>query len=203
MKNISFAINGVLLVAVALLFILHFNQQKKIPATISDGKVEQERVSTDGELNVAYVYIDSLLTHYKMAQDMSENLLKKKDNLESELTTKGQKLEKDIADFQYKVQKGLITSWDATEQEKRLTEQQQVFVNLQSDMQNRLLAEEQDANLKVHNSVIQAVEDYNKTKAYKLIFSHAFGGVLLHAEDYMNITAAILEKLNTDYEDSK
>lgn len=203
MKNISFAINGVLLVAVALLFILHFNQQKKMPVAISDDNIEQERVTTDGDFHVAYVYIDSLLTHYKMAQDMSEDLLKKKDNLESELNTKGQKLEKNIADFQYKIQKGLITSWDATEQEKRLTEQQQVFVNLQSDMQNRLLAEEQDANLKVHNSVIQAVEDYNETKAYKLIFSHTFGGVLLHAEDYMNITADILEKLNSEYEDSK
>lgn len=203
MKNISFAVNGVLIVAVAMLYFLHFNQGKKIHSSDGDQVVKQDREATDGDLNVAYVYIDSLLTHYKMAQDMSANLLTKKDNLESELTKKGQALEKDIADFQYKVQKGLITSWDATEQEKRLTEQQQVFVNLQSDMQNRLLSEEQDANLKVHNSVLEVVKEYNKTKGYKIIFSHAFGGVLLYAEDYMNITGDILQKLNAAYEVSK
>jgi len=203
MKNISLVINGVLAVAVAVLFILHFNQKKNTPASSSEGSISAEETIPQGEMKVAYVYIDSLLTHFKMAQDMSSDLLKRKQGLESELTTKGQTLEKEIADFQYKVQKGLITSWDATEQEKKLTEQQQVFVNLQNDMQNRLLQDEQDANLKVHNTVLTAVEEYNQTKGYKLIFSNSFGGVLLHAEDYMNVTSDILQKLNSEYEDSK
>ncbi len=203
MKNISLVVNGVLVVAVALLFILHFNQQKRIPASIPEDNTLEDKQIPEEEMKIAYVYIDSLLTHYKMAQDMSAQLMKRKDNLESELTTKGKTLEKDIADYQYKVNKGLITSWDAAEQEKKLAEQQQVFVNLQNDMQNRLMTEEQDANLKVHNSVILAVKEFNATRGYKLIFSHAFGGVLLHAEDYMNITGEILEKLNSAYEDSK
>ena len=203
MKNISLALNGVLAVAVIILFILHFNQKNTNPESADQDNSINESTSSQGEMKIAYVYIDSLLAHYKMAQDMSADLLKKKENLENELTQKGQTLEKDIADFQYKVNKGLITSWDANEQEKRLTEQQQVFVNLQNDMQNRLLTEEQDANLKVHNTVLETVEEYNKAKGYKLIFSHTFGGILLHAEDYMNITGEILELLNDAYEASK
>lgn len=203
MKNISLVLNGILAVAVAVLFILHFNQKNGEKDANAEGNKQNMEEAPAGEFKIAYVHIDSLLTHYNMAQDMSEQLMKKKENLENELTTKGQTLEKDIADFQYKVQKGLITSWDATEQEKKLTEQQQVFVNLQNDMQNRLLQEEQDANLKVHNSVLEAVEDYNKTKGYKVIFSHTFGGVLLYAEDYMNVTKDILEKLNSAYADDK
>ena len=203
MKNISLALNGVLAVAVIILFILHFNQKNTNPESADQDNSINESILSQGEMKIAYVYIDSLLAHYKMAQDMSADLLKKKENLENELTQKGQTLEKDIADFQYKVNKGLITSWDANEQEKRLTEQQQVFVNLQNDMQNRLLTEEQDANLKVHNTVLETVEEYNKAKGYKLIFSHTFGGILLHAEDYMNITGEILELLNDAYEASK
>ncbi len=203
MKNISLILNGVLFVAVAILFVLHFSEPKNDVSHESNDVKAQEYVQQDGNINVAYVYIDSLLTHFKMAQDMSEQLFKRKQGLESELEAKGKTLEKDIADFQYKVSKGLITSWDATEQEKKLTEQQQVFINLQNDMQNRLLAEEQDANLKVHNTVIDVVEEYNKTKGYKLIFSNSFGGVLLHAEDYMNITGDVLEMLNAGYENKK
>ncbi len=203
MKNVSLILNSVLLVAVAVLFVLHFSEPKNNEVNKSSEGDAREHVQEGSKLNIAYVYIDSLLTHFKMAQDMSEDLLKRKQSLEGELEAKGKILEKDIADFQYKVQKGLITSWDATEEEKRLTEQQQVFVNLQSDMQNRLLNQEQDANLKVHNAVIDAVEEYNKSIGYEVIFSHTFGGVLLHAEDYMNITSDVLVKLNASYEAAK
>jgi len=203
MKNVSLVLNGFLLIAVAILFVLHFSKPKNNSALETEEGVAQEHIQQDGNMAIAYVYIDSLLTHFKMAQDMSEQLMSRKQNLEKELEAKGKTLEKDIADFQYNVQKGLITSWDAAEQEKRLGEQQQVFLNLQNDMQNRLLTEEQDANLKVHNAVIDAVEEYNKTKGYKLIFSHTFGGVLLHAEDYMNVTSSVLERLNAAYEADK
>lgn len=203
MKNISLIANGILAVAVAVLFILHFSQNKSPELAGTDVNNTQVTGSGDGELKIAYVNIDSLLTHFKMAQDMSGNLLKRKESLENELKTKGQALEKSIADYQYKVQKGLITSWDAAEQEKRLTEQQQVFVNLQNDMQNRLLTEEQDANLKVHSSVIKAVDEYNKPKGYNIILSHAYGGVLLYADNYMNVTGEILKILNDSYAVSK
>jgi outer membrane protein len=203
MKNLSLVLNGVLLVAVVVLFVLHFSSREpEAEKTVQDaaGTVSQDNT---GELNVAYVYIDSLLAHYKMAQDMSEQLFSRKDNLERELSTKGQSLEKKITDYQYKVQKGLITSWDAKEEEKKLAEEQQVFINLQNDMQNKLLTEEQQANEKVHNSVVKAVREYNEDKGYRLIFSHAYGGVLLYAEDHMNITGDILKKLNAEYENSK
>ena len=203
MKNLSLVLNGVLLVAVVILFVLHFSSRgPETEKTVQDstGTVSQEGSS---ELNVAYVYIDSLLAHFKMAQDMSEQLFSRKENLERELSTKGQSLEKKIADYQYKVQKGLITSWDAKEEEKKLGEEQQVFINLQNDMQNKLLTEEQQANEKVHNTVVKAVREYNEDKGYKLIFSHAYGGVLLYAEDHMNITGDILAKLNAEYENSK
>jgi len=203
MKNISLIANGIIAVAVAVLFILHFTQKKSPELTGTEVNKAQVAGSGDGELKIAYVNIDSLLTHFKMAQDMSGNLLKRKESLENELKTKGQALEKSFADYQYKVQKGLITSWDAAELEKRLTEQQQVFVNLQNDMQNRLLTEEQDANLKVHTSVIKAVEEYNKSKGYNIILSHAFGGVLLYADNYMNVTGEILKILNETYAASK
>lgn len=203
MKIISLILNSVLIIAVAVLFFLHFNKGENVQTEGEFERIGQEGANPAQEMNVAYVNIDSLLTHFKMAQDMSAQLLKRKDNLESELTTKGQNLEKQIADYQYKLQKKLITSWDAQEQEKRLTEEQQVFLNLQNDMQNRLMAEEQQANEKVHSAVIKAVEEYNQSKGYKLIFSHTYGGVLLFAEKYMNITEPVLKKLNADYESSK
>ena len=78
MKNISMILNGVLLVAVAALFVLHFTREEKHEGGAEETKIT-ENTSGSQEMKVAYVYIDSLLTHFKMAQDMSEDLLKRKE----------------------------------------------------------------------------------------------------------------------------
>ncbi len=198
MKNISWIVNGVLVVAVAVLFVLHFSDGDK-----DAGNHEEDQAQVldqgSGELKVAYVFIDSLLANYKLAQELTEKLISNKEGLESELASKGEKLEKKIADFQYKVQKGLITSWDARETEKELNEEQQVFINLQNDMQGRLLRDEQDMNQQVYDAVMDYVAKYNKDYQYNLIISQSAGGVLLYAEGYMNITKEILAGLNAEH----
>jgi len=203
MKNGSLVINGILAIAVVILFVFYFTDKDEV-AEHSEGRSSELVVQPiEGQLDVAYVLIDSLLAYYKMAQDLSEDLLKSKQGLENELTTKGQALEKKIADFQYQVQKGLLTSWDAQEQEKKLTEEQQVFVNLQNDMQNRLMQDEQEKNVQVYEAVIDYVDRYNATKGHNLIISQTAGGVLLYGEKYMNITRTILDGLNEEYDASK
>ena len=202
MKNISLVVNGVLAVAIVILFVLHFSDSKPVKQS-NDSAADNVSAVTSPDLKVAYVFIDSLLANYQLAQELTDQLLKSKDSLEKELTSKGKKLEKKIADFQYKVQKRLITSWDAKEQEAKLTEEQQVFLNLQNDMQNRLARDEQDINQKVYNTIIDFVNQYNETHGYNIILSQTSGGVLLYAEDYMNITKEVLDGLNAAHADSK
>jgi len=203
MKNGSLVINGILAIAVVILFVLHFSDNDEVDEHQEVRSSEMVIQPNEGGLDVAYVLIDSLLAYYKMAQDLSEDLLNSKQSLENELTTKGQSLEKKIADFQYQVQKGLITSWDAQEQEKKLTEEQQVFVNLQNDMQGRLMQDEQEKNVQVYEAVIDYVDRYNADKGHNLIISQTSGGVLLYGEKYMNITKTILDGLNEEYDASK
>lgn len=204
MKNVAWVINGVFAIAIVVLFVLVLSDKpiqndQDQQTDQSDPVISQQ----SGDLKVGYVLIDSLLAYYKMAQDLSEELLKSQQGLESELTNKGQKLEKKIADYQYQVQRGLITSWDAKEKEKQLTEEQQVFVNLQNDMQNKLLREEQEKNAQVYETVIDFIDRYNEDKGYNLIISQNAGGVLLYAEKYMNLTKEVLEGLNAEYDAAK
>lgn len=200
MKNVAWVFNGILAVAVVVLFILHFSDsdgQAETAGPVTGSEVQLSQ--SDGEIKVAYVLIDSLLAYYKLAQDLSEELMQSQKGLEGELTNKGQNLEKKIADFQYQVQRGLMTSRDAQEREKQLAEEQQVFLNLQNDMQNRLLREEQEKNAQVYETVIDYIDRYNAGKGYNLIISQTAGGVLLYAEKYMNITREILDGLNAEY----
>ena len=56
MKNISLILNGVLLVAVAILYYLHFSSSPDSPAASSGAAAD---------LKVAYINSDSVLEHYE------------------------------------------------------------------------------------------------------------------------------------------
>lgn len=203
MKSLPWILNGVLAVAIVVLFVLHFTGSSSSADSTGSETKEIVTQSNEGSFKVGYVFIDSLLTHYRMYEDLTNRLLKRKENLENELSTKGSNLEKEIGDFQYKVQKRLITSWDAEEEEKRLTEKQQVLMNLQNEMQNQLMVEEQNLNIQIHDSVVAAVARFNQSQGFDLILSHTFGGGLLFAGDEMNVTREVLDLLNESYTQSK
>jgi len=200
-ENSNRIISGILAIAVIVLFVMHFTDGDK------EGPENQEvqpgtLVGNMSEMKVAYVFVDSVLANYEFYKVLENKLLTKKTSLEKELSGKGESFQKEVADFQYKVEKKLITSWDAEARQKQLTEQQQVLVNLQGDMQNKLAQEEQMLTIQLHDSVLDAVNDINRKLGYNLVLSNTFGGGLLYADDYMNITKQVLDRLNESYRKS-
>lgn len=197
-ENSNRIISGVLAIAVIVLFVLHFSGKEK--EVVENKPVQQEFLAGNpGQMKVAYVFVDSVLANYEYYKIVTDKLLAKKSGLERELTGKGDSFKKEVADFQYKVGKKLITSWDAEARQKQLTEQQQVLVNLQNDMQNKLAEDEQAVTIQLHDSVISAVNRVNGKLGYNLVLSNTFGGGLLYADDYMNITRQVLDHLNETY----
>jgi len=197
-ENLNRVISGVLAVAVIVLFVLHFTGENKEVA-VDQSNQPGVLAGNMNQMKVAYVFVDSVLGNYEYYKVLTDRLLAKKSNLENELAGKGESFQKEVTDFQYKVERKLITSWDAEARQKQLTEQQQVLVNLQNDMQNRLAREEQDVTLQLHDSVLNAVSELNKKFGYNLILSNTFGGGLLYADEYMNITRQVLDRLNESY----
>ncbi|MFH0760484.1 MAG: OmpH family outer membrane protein [Bacteroidota bacterium] len=189
---------GILAVAVIVLFVLYFADRGKESVKGTED-MSGVLVQKPGELKVAYVFVDSVLANYDYYKVLTDRLLTNKSNLEKELASKGTTFQKDVTEFQRKVDKKLITSWDAEDQQKKLSERQQVLVNLQSDMQDRLLQEEQNVTQELHDSVMTAVNDVNDKLGYNIILSNTFGGGLLYAENYMNITPQVLNRLNESY----
>jgi outer membrane protein len=198
-ENSNRIISMVTLVAVVLLFVLHFSKKDE---KVTDNQKPQSGIlsGNTGSIKVAYVFVDSVLANYEYYKVLTDRLLSKKSALEKELTGKGDSFKKDVAEFQYKIDKKLITSWDAEARQKQLTEQQQVLVNLQNDMQERLAKEEQAVTIQLHDSVISVVNEVNLKLGYNLVLSNTFGGGLLYADDYMNITRQVLDRLNENYQ---
>ena len=69
-------------------------------------------------MKIAFVEIDSLLTKYNFWNDLSEQMLKKEENIRTTLNEKGKKLEAEAREFDRKIQNNGYASRERAEQEQ-------------------------------------------------------------------------------------
>ncbi len=198
MKIISIVLHIISLIAVAILFYLHFSDVKKaeqLKNTITNVKEQQQR----SDLPIAYVNIDSLLANYAFYRESQDLLQSKQKQLETNLESRSKKLQEKAAKFQEKVAKHLVTRRQAEEMQTQLMQQEQELMQLKDQFSVQLLDNEQEMNRQIYDSISSFLKDYNKNKNYSLILSNTFGGNLLYGKKSMNVTEDFIEGLNKRY----
>jgi len=198
MKNISIILNVVLIVAVTLLYIDRFSGNDDDKEHKSETKVV-----SNSELEIVYINIDTLLNGYDYYNDLRTELIKEQKKLETNLNSKGKSLERKAMEFQQKVEKRLVTNNQAQEMQNQLMREQQNLMQLKEKLSMQLMEKEQNMNKQIFAKVNEQLNEYNKTGNHKLILSNTYGGNILLAEDNMNITESILEKLNEKYQNDQ
>lgn len=202
MKNINYILNGILAVAVLILFVLHFSSNKRSADVQSFVKVGDSVKYT--KLPIAYVNVDSLLTQYQLAKDLNETLLRKQENSRASLTEKGRVLQSEMADFQRKVENNAFLSRERAESEQqRLLSKQQELQQLDQRLSSALMAEQQKMNERLRDSVNSFLKEYNKAKGFHMILSNTAYDNVLFAQDAYNITEEVIDLLNKRYQASK
>jgi len=200
MKNINYIINGVLAVAVVILFILHFTggKQGTVTRTISQG---DESVSM---LPIAYVNVDSLLLNYNYAKDLYEIQMKSQENARLNLSQKMRELEKEVQDFQRKVENNIFLSRERAEQEQlRLRKKDQDLQELDQRTANELMAESQRMSEMLRDTLVSQLKVFNQDKRFQIILSNTSGDNILISEDAYDITAELIEIMNKNYAPTK
>jgi len=201
MKKIPLIINVVLVLAVAALYVLYFTgkeQEGEAPEEMP-GDITPALASS----RIAFVNFDTVLLNYDMFIDLRDELASKQMTSEAELTAEGQKFEREAADFQDKVQKGLLTRSRAQEMQQQLIAEQDRITQLRDDLSLELMEQEQVMNRQVLYSIMEFMEEYNKRHTYQYILSNTLGGALLYANDSLDITANVVKGLNKKYKEEK
>lgn len=200
MKNLSLILNAVLIVAVGILFYLHFSSRgtaQTLPA--SEGGESFVRP----DVPIVYVNIDTLLNNYEYFKDMQDDFADKQSEMEAELNNRSRQYEASAMDFQNKVQKGLVTRREAAELEQQLLQEQQNLLQLRDQLTMELAEEEQVSNRKLINAIMEYLKVYNSDMNYQFIFSNSFGDNLLFANNRLDITYSVLPGLNEQYRAEK
>lgn len=200
MKNLSLILNAVLIVAVGVLFYLHFSARGNAQA----GPAQTDRQSIlQPDVPIVYVNIDTLLNNYEYFKDIQDDFTDKQSELEAELNNRSKQYEASAMDYQNKVQKGLVTRREAAEIEQQLLGEQQNLLQLRDQLTVELAEEEQVSNRKLINAIMEYLKVYNADKHYQFIFSNSFGDNLLYANDKLDITNSVLPGLNEQYRAEK
>lgn len=200
MKRLPLILNIVLGVAVIALYIFHFTGIGA--GHKSEGSLNLSSAIKDGN-GIYYVKIDSVIGNFKMAKDLTGDLEKKFNASDATLKSRQESYQRDVNDYQYKAQRGLITRSDAQTIEQQLYTKQQELVRLQQDLSNEISEQQAVMNRQVINAIMEYMEENSAELKYKYVLGTSFGGNILYANDSLDITRNVIEGLNAKYTQEK
>ena len=164
---------------------------------------EPAQAGQTGDLKIAYVEVDSLMTQYDFAKDYSVTLQKKSNNARNTLTQKSNTLQAAVNNFQQKLNNNGFTSREqAAQQQAAIEQQQRSLQELQARLENELASETQKFNEALRDSLQNFLKAYNEDKHYNLILTKQ-GDNLLWADKKFDITQDVINGLNKRYKPTK
>lgn len=201
MKKWPIIINGILVVAVIVLYVLFLTSGKRN----GNGILAQghDSLSVGSSVRIAFINTDTLLNNYDRFFELRKQITDKQQRYENELSTKQVQLQKKISDYQTKVQKGLLLRSEMQEIEQQLNAEGQNFQQLQMEYNQQLNEEMQVMNRKLYEDIVEFLKEYNKDHQYAYILSDSYGGGLLYADKSLDITWDVIRKMNEKYKAEK
>ncbi|MCI7140749.1 OmpH family outer membrane protein [Alistipes sp.] len=189
MKKIFFPLLAAALVMTAC-------ESKTSEQTAGSTEAQTEANAQIGSGDIAYVQVEAVLAQCDLFLNEGKALQEKTEKAQKSWAQREQSLQAEAAQLQEKYQKGLITSRDAQAQQESIQKRVASYqTNAQKEAQT--LDEENYVFTNRAQDLLQrAVQEINADKRYKLIIN---ASALIDADTTLNITPAVLKKVNELY----
>lgn len=210
MKNISIALNVVLLIAVAVLYYFQFSPQKSTQPEVEE-KTENEHIelptkTADRDTNyvskIGYINLDSLQLNYDLYEELKTKLEKKEKSYDSELKTKSAEFQRKIEDFRKKAPS--MTQFEGELKQKELADEEEKLYK----MRDQYAQNYEQEMIKLNNQLYKAIKDYiithNKNTNYDIIIGESqTRNFVLDFNKNIDITLEVTDGLNKKYQEEK
>ena len=180
-------IKTILCIAIAAAFAVSCNQKNN--TTVSEGQGSAPQAGS-----IVYIQLDSIVAKYDMYNDLKSKLEEKVQKIQNDLQSKARAFDRDVKDFQNKIQKGLMTQSEAEEKNRVLGNRQVDLQNLSAQKEAEIAEENTVMMNKVMDAVETFVKKFNEEKKYSMILTGVFLG-----DPNLDITNDIIEGLNEEY----
>lgn len=196
MKNISLILNIVLLIAVAVLYYLHFSSGKPASAgsSSSEGFVA-------GDIAIAYINSDTVLKYYDYAKVNRDKLEAKTKKYDDDFNTRAQGLRNEFAAYQRNVNNMTLGQVKATEED--LAKKQQNLQMYQQRLSQEVMMEEARISKELYDRLTTFLNKYSKEKGIQVVFKYDVSSDVLQASEALDISQDVIKGLNEEFKNEK
>ena len=157
---------------------------------------QTETTARVGASDIAYVQVEAVLAQCDLFLTEGKALQEKTEKAQKSWAQREQNLQAEVAQLQEKFQKGLITSRDAQAQQESLQKRAASYQNTAQKEAQSLDEENYVFTNRAQDLLNRAVQQINADRKYKLIIN---ASALIDADTTLNITPAVLQKVNELY----
>ncbi len=188
------SITTIITIIISGIFLL-FNQSCQQNQSSAQGTPSNAK-----SLSIAYVKLDTLIESYHYYSDKKTELLAETQQKQADIETRYRTLQRKLYDLQSKVQNRMMTPTKAQKEQEKIARDEQKILSDKQLFELEILEKNQELTKGVLDSVKNYVRIFNKDHKYNLVLTNdTLGSTILFADDYMDITADILEGLNKRY----
>jgi len=195
MKNLSIGLNVALLIAVAVLYYLHFaSPSSKTNSAGNNGVLLQDA-------KIAFINADSVLKYYSFLEVNKKELEAKGSKLEQDFRDRAQSLQNDVNQYQRTVNN--MTFGQAKAAEEDLAKKQQNLQMYQQRLQQELAIEEGKLNRELYERITKFLKGYASQNNLQVVLKYDPTSDVLFGGETLDITQAVIDGLNTEYKNEK
>ena len=191
MKNVSVALNVILLIAVGVLYFLFFKGKGPAAATPNTTK---DAANTSLPTKLAYFDMDSVENRYTYIKQVREQLKGKEQAISGEMNGLKKGYMERIQQLQAKAQTMSQQEGEAAQSE--INQMQQKLQQREAELTQSLQGEQFKMMQDINKKIEEFLKTFNQKKQYAFIFSHQPGDFIYYKDSLCNITSDIVNGLN-------
>ena len=189
MKNLSLVLNAILLVAVGVLYYLHFSTGKSTDAS--------ESTVTTGDLKIAYINADTVLKYYEYLKTTKVKLEEKTKKMDQDYRNRAMGLQNEIAAYQRNVSNMTLGQVKAVEED--LGKKQQNLQMYQQSLSQQLMEEEAKIQKELYERITVFLKKYGNEKGLQIVLKFDPTSDVLFAGQPLDISQDVITGLNDAY----
>ena len=189
-------LNVVLLLAVCVLFYLHFSGDKKTEKKITPQQASSS-AAPKSDFRIAYFEMDSIENSFSMVKDVKNELGREEDRMNGEMAGLEKNYRQKIAQLQKQAESGMsqvqseMANREVLQLQDNIRGRKQELDQKYQDLYMRKMRE-------VKTKIEEFLKTYNDQKGYTYIFAYE-PGLFYYRDTAYNITNDVIKGLNEAY----
>ncbi|MCC2599323.1 OmpH family outer membrane protein [Sphingobacterium sp. FBM7-1] len=202
MNKLYKTVSNVSLGLVVTLAVASCNQNANTGTTAASNDSSATVANVNEGEKIVYINADTLSEKYEYYKDIRTKLEAKVKKAQSDLQSKGQAFQREVAEYQQKAAGMSASERQATEE--RLARKQDELGRLDQNASASIAQDESTEFNNVYNTISEYLKKHAEEKGYELVLTYSVSNpTVLYAEKKKDITSEVVTALNKEYQDKK